>query len=153
VASFDRAISPGREGKVVITVDLKGIHGPFWKSATLISNDSNTPSVTLNLKGRIRPAIEILPSVIVQFKGSGEGQMEKVIDLITHSQDFQIQRIENTAKDRVEYHLETVVPGRQYRLKIANRQKSEKYSAMIRCFTDHPQRREIAIPIYNNPDH
>jgi hypothetical protein len=152
VASFDRAISPGGEGKVVITINLKGYHGSFWKSATITSNDPKTPSVALNLKGKIRSAFEILPSPIVQFKGNGEGQREKTIHLITHSQAFQIQRTENTAKDRVDYQLETVVPGRHYRLKIVNRQKTEKYSAMIRCFTDHPQMPEIAIPIYNNPD-
>ncbi len=153
MASFDRAVSPGGEGKVVVTVNLKGVHGPFWKSAVVISNDPKTPSVTLNLKGKIQPAIEILPSLIVQFKGSGEGQRDKTIDLITHSRAFQIQRIENTAEDKIEYHLETLVPGRHYRLKIANRRKAEKYSAMLRCLTDQPRMPEIAIPIYNNPDH
>jgi len=152
VAYFDRAISPGGEGRILVTIDLKGYHGSFWKSATVISNDPQAPSLTLNLKGKIRPVIEILPSPIIQFNGSEEGQTEKIISLITNSQAFQILRIENTAKERVDYHLETVVPGRHYRLKITNRQKTERYSAMIRCLTDHPQRREIAIPIYNNPE-
>ena len=147
MAHFDRAILPGGEGKVTLTVNLKDIQGPVWKSATIVSNDPQRPLITLNIQGTVRSHIEIRPGFLVQFKGTKESQQEKEVDLITTSQPFKILRIENTLGEKIAYHLETIVKDRHYRLKIINRQKMERYSGIIKCFTNHPQKPEIQILI------
>ena len=55
MAQYDRAIPPGGEGKVTLTINLTGLQGPVWKTATLISNDPEKPTVYLNLHGKVRP--------------------------------------------------------------------------------------------------
>jgi len=147
VAHFDRAIPPGGEGKVTLTLNLKNYQGPVWKTATIYSNDPQHPSITVNFHGTVRPHIEMRPTSFVQFKGAKQGLQEKVIDLTTTSQPFQILRIENTLGEKIAYHLETLVEGRHYRLKIINRQNMEKYSGMLKCFTNHPKKPELQIPI------
>lgn len=148
MAHFDRAIPPGGEGKITLTIDLKGFQGPVWKSATIFSNDPQLPKITLNIHGTIRPHIEIRPSPLVQFRGIKESQNAKGVELITTSQPFQILRIENTLGEKIAYQLETIAKGRHYRLIIINRQKVERYSGMIKCYTDHPQKPEIKIMIH-----
>jgi hypothetical protein len=147
VAHFDRAIPPGGEGKVTLTIDLKGFEGPIWKTATIYSNDPQVPMISLNIQGTVRPQIEIRPTPFVQFRGINESQQAKEVDFITTSKPFHILRIENTLGEKITYRLETLIKGRHYRLKIINRQKIERYSGMLRCFTDHPQRPEIQIMI------
>jgi hypothetical protein len=152
VVHFDRAISPGGEGKVTVTIDLKGYQGPVWKSATLISDDPQKPSASLSLHGKVRPHIECRPSCYIQFKGSEAGQPERTIDIIATSKPFQIKRIENNLKEKISYQLKIIVPGRHYQLKVMNRQKTERFSGTIKCLTDHPKKPEIQIPVYNNLD-
>jgi len=152
VARFDRAIPPGGEGKITLTVNLKDYQGPVWKSATIHSNDPQKPSLVLNFHGTVRPYIEIRPASFVEFKAGREGQQEKTIDLITTSQPFQILKIENTLGDNITYYLKTIVKRRHYRLIIINRQKNERYSGMITCFTDHGKKPEIRISIRSTLD-
>lgn len=147
MAHFDRAIPPGGEGKVTLTLNLKDIHGPVWKSATIVSNDPQKPLLTLDLHGLVRPLIEIRPAPFVQFKGIGEGEQEKEVDLLATAQSFKIIRVENLLGEKIEYLMETIVKGRHYRLKIINRQKMAGYSGMIKCFTNHPKKPEIQILI------
>jgi hypothetical protein len=152
VAYFDKAVSPGGTGRIRITLDLKGYEGLFFKSATVITNDPQYPSILLHLKGRARPLVELRPSPLVEFKGGGQEQSEKSIDLTASTQPFRILRIETTVKDRLKIHLQTIVPGKHYRLIITNLQKKEKFSTLVRCFTDLPQKPEIQIPVYYHPD-
>jgi hypothetical protein len=147
VAHFDRAIPPGGEGKVTLTLNLTHYAGPVWKTATILSNDPQHPSIIVNFHGTVRPHIEMRPTSFVQFKGIKQGLQEKVIDLITTSQPFQILRIENPLGEKIAYYLETLVEGRHYRLKIINRQTLERYSGILKCFTNHPRKPELQIPI------
>jgi hypothetical protein len=150
VAHFDRAISPGGEGKVTLTIDLKGIQGPVWKTAHLISNDPQNPSVSLRLHGKVRPLIECRPSCFIQFNGNEAVQSPKTIDLIATSTPFQIKRIENSLKEKISFQLHIITPGRHYQLRVINRQKTEKFSGNLKCLTDQPKKPEIQSPVYNN---
>jgi hypothetical protein len=152
VAYFDQAVSPGGTGRIRITLNLQGYEGPFFKSATVTTNDPQNPSIILNLKGRVKPVVELRPSPIVEFKGAGREQSKKSVDLTASTQPFQILRIETTSNSRLKTHLQTIVPGKHYRLTIIPLQKQEKFSAIIRCFTDLPRKPEIQIPVYYYPD-
>ncbi|MFH0789932.1 MAG: hypothetical protein V2B13_20260 [Pseudomonadota bacterium] len=137
---------------MTLKVDLKGYQGPVWKSATLSSNDPQKQSLSLHLHGSVRPYIECRPNSFIQFKGDEAGQPDRIIDILTTSKPFQILRIENSLKEKISYHLATIVKGRHYQLKVTNRQKTENFSGTIKIFTDHPKKTEIRIPIYNNPE-
>ena len=152
MAHFDRAIPPGGEGKITLTVDIKGYHGQIRKSATIISNDPQKPNDTLNLHGKIRPHIELLPVSSVRFKDKGPGPEEKTLTIMATSQTFHIQKVENGLGDKISVHLDTVVDGKHYRLKVTKLQKAGKFFGFITCFTDHPRKPEIRIPIISNLD-
>ena len=51
MAHFDRAIPPGGEGKITLTVDLRGYNGPVRKDATVTSNDPEKSSLKLTVMG------------------------------------------------------------------------------------------------------
>ena len=151
MAHFDRAVSPGGAGKITLTVNLKGYHGQVRKTAIIVSNDPQKPKVTLSFHGKVRPFIELLPTSSIEFRGK-TGQEEKTIDILATSHPFHIQKIENGLAEKISYRLETVKEGRHYRLEITRLQKSGRFFGFIKCFTDHPQKPEIRIPIINNLD-
>ena len=152
MAHFDRVVPPGGAGKITLTVNLKSYHGQDWKSATIISNDPEKPNVTLSFHGKVRPFIELLPTSSIEFRGKGLGKEEKTIEILATVHSFHIQKIENGLAEKIRVRLETVKDGRHYRLKITRFQKSGKFFGFVKCFTDHPQKPEIQIPIINNLD-
>lgn len=144
---FDRVIPPGGEGKVTLNVDLKGYQGKVWKDATVISNDLRQPSFQITLQGQVRPHIELRPGSFVQFSPAVQSAEEKTVDLMATGQDFRVLKIENNLKEKISAQLETVVPGKHYRLKIANLQREGSYSGVIKVSTDHPKKPEVQIRI------
>ena len=41
MASFDKAIPPGGEGKITLSVDTRGYQGKIHKTARIFTNDRN----------------------------------------------------------------------------------------------------------------
>ena len=144
---FDRVIPPGGEGKITLNVDLKGFQGKVWKDATIISNDLRQPAYQIMLQGKVRPHIELRPGSFVQFSPAVPSAEEKTVDLVATGQDFNILKVENNLKEKISAQLETIVPGKHYRLKIVNLQREGSYSGAIKCLTDHPQKPEVQIRI------
>jgi hypothetical protein len=146
VARFDRVVPPGGEGKAVLKVDLKGYQGKVWKSATVISNDTRQPQFNLTLTGNVRPYIELRPGSSIQFSAA-RGAEEKIVDLLAAEKDFRILRMENGLEGKIRIQLETVVPARHYRLRVATLQQEGNYYGLVRFRTDHPQKPEITIKV------
>jgi hypothetical protein len=146
VARFDRVVPPGGEGKAVLNVDLRGYQGKVSKSATVISNDPQQPQFNLTLTGKVRPHIEIKPGPFVQFSAA-PGPDEKTVDLLAGEREFKIVQVENGLEGKIRTQLETVVPGRHYRLRLTNLQKEGNYYGLVKCRTDHPQKPEIPIRV------
>ena len=147
MARFDRVVPPGGEGKAVLKVDLKGYQGKVRKSAVVFSNDPQQPNLTLTVTGQVRPFIELKPGPFIQFSSVVSSPDEKTVDLIAQEREFRITQVENGLEGKIRTQLETVVPGRQYRLKITNLQKEGNYYGLIKCRTDHPQKPEIQIRV------
>ena len=61
VASFDKVVKPGAEGKVISSVDTKTFSGPISKSILLVSNDPERPQLNLFIKAIVKPFVDVLP--------------------------------------------------------------------------------------------
>ena len=85
-----------------------------------MSNDLRQPSFQIMLQGQVRPHIELRPGSFVQFSPAAQSAEEKTVDLVATGQDFKVLKVENNLKEKISAQLETVVPGKHYRLKIAN---------------------------------
>ncbi|MCK5423416.1 MAG: DUF1573 domain-containing protein, partial [Deltaproteobacteria bacterium] len=59
MASFDKVISPGQEGKVTLSVKTNNMSGKFSKSAKISSNDPKSPSLRIRLKGEVGNYISV----------------------------------------------------------------------------------------------
>lgn len=67
VADFDKQIAAGATGHVSAKLDTKDFSGPISKSILVMSDDPQSPTVTLVIKADVRPYVEILPRPLVRF--------------------------------------------------------------------------------------
>ena len=61
MAHFDRAIPPGGEGKITLTVNLSGYNGPVRKDAKVMSDDPEKSSFTLTVMGTVKQLVQVRP--------------------------------------------------------------------------------------------
>ncbi|MEW6185362.1 MAG: hypothetical protein AB1585_06445 [Thermodesulfobacteriota bacterium] len=145
MAHFDRAIPPGGEGKVTMTVDLTHYQGPVWKSAVVYSNDPQRPSISISLQGKVLPHIEIRPEARVRFGSGKDEQQEKTLEFISHGQSFQVLKIENRLAGKVSVQLEPIIKERQYQVTVRNLAVNQGYAGVLRFLTSHPQKPSLEI--------
>jgi len=67
VADFDRDIAAETTGYVKAKLDTADFAGPISKSILVMSDDPQSPTVTLVIKADVRPYVEILPRPLVRF--------------------------------------------------------------------------------------
>src|SRR5688572_23998462 len=98
VASFDRVIKPGAEGKIKSSVDTKSFSGPISKSIVVHSNDPERPQMNLFIKAMVKPFVDVLPQAFFRFsviKGDPAGQD---VILLSEEKGFRPRSEEHTSE-------------------------------------------------------
>jgi len=112
-------IPPGQEGKVVLEIDSRKVHGSFRKVATVKSNDPEHPSLVLSLTGTVTPYVEAKPSDRVYLRGVYGESVSQTVTLISNEKGpFEIKSVSSNIDDKITYKL---LPGDEpnsYKLKI-----------------------------------
>jgi len=156
VASFDRVIKPGAEGKIHSSVDTKSFSGPISKSIVVHSNDPERPQMNLFIKAMVKPFVDVLPQAFVRFsviKGDTAGQD---IILLSEEKGFR-PTIAETSQPYVKAEIlqagdKDKIPGRsgeQYKVRINVTPDAPEglLNAPIRIATGVSQQPTIEIPV------
>ena len=156
VASFDKVIKPGGEGKVVSSVDTKTFSGPISKSILLVSNDPDRPQMNLFVKANVKPFVDVLPQPFVRFsviKGDAAGQD---VILLSDEKTFK-PTVAETSQPYVKAEIlpagdKDKIPGRageQYRLRISVTGDAPDglLNAPLRINTGVAQQPTLEIPV------
>jgi len=156
VASFDKVIKPGAEGKVVTSVDTKTFSGPISKSVLLVSNDPERGQINLFVKATVKPFVDILPQPYVRVAVvKGDSDSRDVI-LLSEEKTFKPTVAESSQpyvkaeiapaseKDKIPGH-----PGEQYRVRITVTGDAPEglLNAPVRIATGVAQQPTVEIPI------
>jgi hypothetical protein len=128
-------------------VNLKGYRGSVQKSATVYSNDPKNPRLTLLVKGKIRPFIQVDPANTVSFRGLYNELDGRTIDVKSTSKPFQVIRVESNLDERISYKLEVIEEGKHYRLLVENRAKEGDYRGFIKIYTDLAEKPQVSIQV------
>jgi hypothetical protein len=156
VASFDKIIKPGTEGKIHSSVDTKSFSGPISKSVLVVSNDPDRPQVNLFIKALVKPYVDVLPQAFVRFsviKGDNAGQD---VLLVSEEKGFR-PTIAETSQPYVKAEVlpagdKDKIPGRagdQYKVRINVLPDAPEglLNAPIRVATGVTQQPTIEIPV------
>jgi hypothetical protein len=90
VVGFDSIIPPGREGRVKESVHLANYHGgEYIKSATIISNAQNQPSMQVSIRWVIKSFLSAAPSYLQCVK-INNGKFETTVVFTTEMAGFKV---------------------------------------------------------------
>lgn len=156
VASFDKTVKPGAEGKIVTSVDTKSFSGPISKSLLVVSNDPDRGQLNLFIKATVKPYVDILPQPYVRMSVvKGDSDTREIIifseektfkpTIAEASQPFVKAEIAPAGeKDKIPGH-----PGEQYKVRITVTPDAPEglLNAPVRISTAVTQQPTLEIPV------
>jgi len=116
VASFDRAIPPGGEGRITLTVRTKGYHGARSWSAKVNTNDPRMNEALLKVKAFVQVPIYVKPRY-VRLYGRENQSVTRVIEIRAGlDKDLRLEPSQFNLEGKVKYTIEEMEKGRKFRI-------------------------------------
>jgi hypothetical protein len=146
VARYDRAILPGREGSITLTLKTTGYQGKVQKSAVVYSNDPDQPQTTLLIAGRVITSVAVDPPAVLLEGVVSEDIRQTVTIRSNEPQALTLRPIQGTDAGKIAYELLTIEDGRVYQLVIRNISKQrDRYAGLITLKTNYAHKPELKI--------
>lgn len=120
MAQYDKVIPPGQEGRIELAVEGKKVHGSFTKSATVYSNDTNHPTLTITLSGHEIPYVNVTPTERVHLQGRYGEKASKTIRVRSNEKDldFKVTGLTSNIDDKITYRLEKTSQKGEYKIHV-----------------------------------
>ncbi len=151
VKPSQNVVEPGGEASIRARLDLRGRTGFQQKSITLTSNDPDTPTLVLQLKGTAIQTLRAEPSSLFFGRIGPEAAHNRTFDIISANGPVQIvgTRTDNPALVVVPVAPEAGADGTRHRfdLSIDPTLPEGNVNGTVFVKTDRPDQPELAIPV------
>jgi hypothetical protein len=146
VPDFDKAIPPGGEGKIRLTVRTKGYQGNIQKSARVYSNDPVNSTIRLSIKGYVKTPIIVSPRRVRLYGKEGppitrsaEVRAELDKPLIMTPGHFNLA-------EKLTYSIEEIEKGKRFKVHFTTTHSSPQSSrGFLKLNTNYPEKPEITL--------
>lgn len=149
VASFDKAIPPGQEGKVTLKVFTKNKKGKFRHGATIWSDDPQMPTTKISISGFVKQYLSVEPSTRLRLRGYyGDNIKKKVTITSLDEHPLKITDITSDIEDKIDYKLKTIQKNKKYSLEIKTRSGiKDSFRGKVVLKTNHQKKPEIELSV------
>ena len=148
MASFDRIIPPGGEGKITLSVDTKRYNGNIRKTATVYTNDPEKAGLTLGIRAFVRAPISLKPSY-ARLYGKVNATITNSVE-ITAGLDKPLKLEPNrfSLEGKVTYRIKEIEEGRKFIVYFTNIPGSAgAYNGFLNLKTNYDEKPTITIRI------
>ena len=146
VVHFDRIVPPGKQGKIRVRVDTRGLEGRQRWGIKVFSNDPKWREAVLDIRANIRPVLT-LSAKSVQFKGRSDVSITKEIEIGTGiDRTLIITPLRFTLPGKVTWSLKEIQKGKRFRVRLKSVPgASEDYRGFLTLKTNFPEKPELTI--------
>lgn len=157
VAEFDRRIAPGSSGEVSVVVDTSSFRGPIAKSVTVLTNDTENPSLRLTVRAEVVAPVEVVPGYFrfLHVRGTGaerqvqtlyasDGRGVEILGVDSPHAFLELEHRAATAEER-----SAAGPESQSVLvaTLASNAPTGPLAGTVVVRTDHPDLHRLEIPV------
>lgn len=152
MAKFDKVIPPGQEGRITLVVQGNKVHGAFSKSATVHSNDPESPRITLTLAGTEKSYVEVTPPNRLYLQGQYGEEVAKTVVLRSNEEglDFKVTGVSSNIDDKITYRYEQGTDG-EYTVHIYKNPRLPTVNTFGTLFvhtnSEHVPEKEVQIQV------
>lgn len=147
-AEFDKAVPPGREGRIKLKIGTKGLQGEVVKTARVFTNDPGARMLLLKVKTRVNPAI-FLSKYYVKLVGKEGKEIQQEVEVRAGlDKPLTLTPIKFTLDGKASYEIREVEKGRRFIILFRSESNSpRKYRGYLKLRTNYPEKPGITIRI------
>jgi len=146
VAYFDKAIPPGGEGKIRLSVRTRGRQGKISRNARVYSNDPAKSIVRLGIMAFINPSIQLSPPKIYLI-GKEDHAITKVVE-VRAGLDIPLTLTAGqfNLSEKLTYTIIEIEEGRIFQIRFTSIPgPPQTYRGFLKLTTNYPEKPEITI--------
>lgn len=144
--NFDRAIPPGGEGKIKLTIRTKGYQGNIHKSARVYTNDPANSTIRLSVKGFVKVPIFVSPRQIRLYGKEGQ-TLTKVIEVRAEiDKPLTLTPGHFNLVEKLAYSIEEIEKGKIFQIRFTTTSSSpQTYRGFLKLKTNYPEKPEVTL--------
>jgi hypothetical protein len=148
VASFDRSIPPGGEGKITLRVDTKGYEGNIHKGAAVYTNDPIKTRFTVGIKAFVQVSLSVKPGSIGLYGKKG-ATVTGIVEITAGlDKPLTIEPYQFSLEGKAVYRIEEIEKGKRFKVHFTNIPgAAESYSGYLRLKTNYEEKSIINLKI------
>ncbi|MFC1868767.1 DUF1573 domain-containing protein [Thermodesulfobacteriota bacterium] len=149
MATFDRAIPPGGEGKITITMNTEGYEGNFYKTTYVYTNDPKKDWLILGIRAFVRVPLSLRPLYIL-LDGREDVSITKSIEIkAALDKPLTLEPTEFTLDGRVTYKVDEIEKGRTYKITFTSVPRiAGTFSGYLDLKTNYEEKPVVTIRIF-----
>ena len=148
MASYDRSIPPGGEGKITLKLNTRGYEGKVRKAARVYTNDPKTPQEILVIDALVKTPIMVSDKVVF-LQGTTQETITKSIDIKGEiNKPLKLEPVDYTLDKKVKFDIEEVTKGKHYRITFTSIPNvGNYYQGLLKLRTGYPEKPELVIHV------
>ena len=148
MASFDRSVPPGGEGKINLRLNTERYHGDVIKKALVFSNDNTKSVQTISIKVKVKTPIYINPRSVF-FNGQIGQKLQRVVEISAEEEKpLKLTPNQFDLENIVSFEIKEIEAGKKFQLIFnANLTTSGFFQGTFKLTTNYPEKPEITISI------
>ena len=148
MAHFDRAIPPGGEGKITLTVNTQGYHGAINKRIRVYTNDKKNSLTRLTIKAFVKVSIRLSPRSVNLVGFEGQEIKQSVQIRANEEKPLKLEPVHFNLSEKVTYRIEEIEEGRLFKVYFTNIPgPAGILRGVLRLKTNYPEKPAISISI------
>ncbi len=159
IADFPESIAAGSEGVIKARLDTMDFTGPINKALLLMTDDPETPSVSLVIKAMVQPFLEILPRAMIRINAIQTEEATEKVYLVANenvTKSYKVTKVESAvpfvkASFRLLEKSEAVDErqGKQYEITVTltDDVPPGPLNAKVTIHTDHPKAPKVPFKV------
>ena len=148
MASYDRSIPPGGEGKITLKLNTTGYEGKVRKAARVYTNDPKTPQEILVIDALVKTPIMVSDKMVF-LQGTTQETITRSIDIKGElNKPLKLEPVDYTLDKKVKFNIEEVTKGKHYRVTFTSIPNvGNYYQGILKLRTSYPEKPELVIHV------
>jgi len=148
VASFDRSIPPGGEGKITLSVNTKGYQGEHRWDARVNTNDPVTDLFHLEVRAVINVPVHVSPRSVYLDAVEGRTVTRGIEIRAGLDRPLTLNPERFDLEGKVSYDIQEVEKGKLFRILFTNLPSAPgRYQGALHIRTNYPERPDVIVYI------
>ncbi len=146
MASFDKAVLPGGEGKITVKINTKGYRGSHTWRVMVLTNDPQAQKTYLHIKAGIKTAVYLSSHRVYLYAIEGQDAAKSIIVRGEQPEPLTIEPEEFSLDGVATYEIMEMEKGRRYKIRFAVVPGEPKFTrGHLKIKTNYPEKPSMTI--------